>query len=251
MNYVKSYWRTSALIFLALLSVSVQADPTHLKVLVRADDSKFIGSGVGGMNIRITRADSGELLAEGELSGATGDTQALMQIGQVRGQSPATADAASFIAVLDLDSPTRIKVNVSGPRAVEQSQQEVSTTLWMVPGRHRVDPGLVLHMPGLIVDLDEYKLTSPSVSVTANVTMMCGCPITADGLWNSNDYDVVAQLFDGDQQVSQALLAFTGNTNEFSGQLLSADPEGLKLVVYAYQKSTGNTGVFEQVLQAE
>lgn len=251
---MKAVWRLvqmSVIISLSLLAVVAQAAPTHLKVLVRADDAKFIGSGVGGMDVRITRADSDELLAEGEITGATGDTQALMQIGQMRGQSPASPDAANFTTVLDLDRPTRIKVSVSGPRNVAQSQQEISTTLWMVPGQHRVDPGLVMHMPGLIVDLADYELNQQGVSVTANVTMICGCPITEDGLWSTTDFDVVAQLFDGDERVSQTLLAYTGNTNEFSGQLLSAEPEGLTLVVYAYQKSTGNAGVFEQALTAE
>src|SRR5690606_15186115 len=142
MRCLKWPLQVPALVLLVLFSAWVQADPTHLKVLVRADDAKFIGSGVGGMDVRITRVDSGESLAEGEITGATGDTQALMEIGQMRGQSPASPDAANFTTVLDLDRPTRIKVSVSGPRKVAQSQQEVSTTLWMVPGQHHVDPGL-------------------------------------------------------------------------------------------------------------
>jgi len=240
--------RSGLVIVLALLAWSVQAAPTHLKVLVRADDSKFIGSGVDGLDVRVTRADNGELLAEGEITGATGDTAALMTIGQLRGQSPIAPDAASYMAVFDLDRPTRIKVSVSGPRALQQSQQEISTTLWMVPGQHRADPGLVMHMPGLMVDLVKYEPAPHGIALTANVSMMCGCPITTDGLWRAADYDVVAQLYDGDKRVGQTLLAFTGNTDEFSGSLLAANPEGQTLVVYAYQKSTGNTGVVEQTL---
>ncbi len=250
MNSIRRLARFCLALSLILTTLCVQAAPTHLKVLVRADDSKFIGTGVGGMDIRITRADNGELLAEGEITGATGDTAALMEIGQMRGQSPIAPEAAHYMAVFELDRPTRVKVTVSGPRKVEQSRQEISTTLWMVPGQHRVDPGLVMHMPGLIVDLADYALTPRGVSVTAKVTMMCGCPITEDGLWSVSDYDVVAQLYDGDKQVGQTLLAFTGEANTFSGNILASEPEGLTLVVYAYQKSTGNTGVFEQVLAA-
>lgn len=250
MKSIQRLVQLCAVIGLMLFTLWAQATPTHLKVLVRADDSKFIGTGVGGMDIRITRADNGELLAEGEITGATGDTAALMEIGQMRGRSPIAPDAAHYMAVFELDKPTRIKVSVSGPRKVEQSRQEASTTLWMVPGQHRVDPGLVMQLPGLIVNVTDYKIHQQGVSVTANITMMCGCPITEDGLWSARDYDVVAQLYDGDKQIGQTLLAFTGETNEFAGNILHSDPEGLSLVVYAYQKSTGNTGVFQQTLAA-
>ncbi|HEY7775625.1 MAG TPA: hypothetical protein VIC02_03700, partial [Kineobactrum sp.] len=153
----------------SLFSVTSSADPTDLKVLVRADDAKFIGSGVGGLNVIIKDTVTGELLSHGVISGGTGDTGALMKTAQLRGRSPVAGDPASFQATLDIQRPTRIEISVSGPPDVMQSSQLVSTTLWMIPGMDRVEAPVILHMPGLITDVVEYSLDEQTLALTASV----------------------------------------------------------------------------------
>ena len=239
---------TFALVVLLGFSHLTLAETTQLNVLVRSVDSKFIGSGVGGLNVTITDDQTGKLLAQGAISGATGDTQALMKTGQTRGHSTVTDDSAQLQATLDIDKPTRVAIRVTGPLSVAQSVQTLSATTWVVPGRDQTRPGVVLHMPGLITELIDYKREGKSITLTTQVTMMCGCPITGDGLWAADDFKVVAQLYQAGERLTQNALAFTGETNIFAGRIKVPQSGASKLVIYAYQESTGNTGVYEQAL---
>lgn len=234
---------------LMLMSLPVRAEPTDLRVLVRAADAKFIGSMVGGMNIHIEDVQSGALLAVGQVRGDTGDTPGLMTEGQVRGHAPVQEGDASFSTSLDIDRPRQLKISVRGPLSTPQSIQAASVSLWLVPGRHQTSPGVILQLPGLITELQAYRLEQGQLSVTALVSMLCGCPITAEGLWRADDFLVMAQLYQAGSLVQEAPLAFTGNTNEFAGVLEAADRGDYELLVYAWQESTGNTGVFRQALQ--
>lgn len=236
---------------LALLLTGVaaiaQAEPTQLKVLVRANDAKFIGSGVGGMNVSITDIHTGAVLAQGQITGGTGDTEALMKAGQPRGQSPAGAEAASFQASLDLPQPTGVKVSATGPLGgPEDSLQTVSATLWLLPGQDVTEPGLVLQMPGLITDLSQFSQDGREISLTAQVTMMCGCPITKDGLWDSDNFNATARLYRNGEQVAEQALSFTGEKNQFAGKLTAPGPGDYSLAVQAYQSTTGNAGFYQR-----
>jgi hypothetical protein len=239
------------LLLIALLGAytPASAEPTDLKIMVRAADAKFIGSGVGGMNVIVEDAHSGELLASGEITGGTGNTPALMTEGQTRGRAPVEQGDASFNASLDISTPRQVKVSIVGPLAVAQSAQATSVTLWLVPGRHQTEPGVVLQLPGLITELVDYTTEGLTISVTAHVSMICGCPIMTDGLWPAEDYVTVAQLYRDGERVAESKLGFTGKTNEFAGEIGAPASGPYELVIYAYQHSMGNTGVFRQSLR--
>ncbi|MDO8861072.1 hypothetical protein Q6D67_05090 [Haliea sp. E1-2-M8] len=224
---------------------------TGLKVLVRADDAKFIGSGVGGLNIIVRDAATGELLAEGAITGPTGDTEALMQTPQVRGRVATLGDPASFQAELGLARPTRVEVSVTGPLAVAQSIQSTSATLWLIPGQDRIEQPVILHLPGLVTELLKYTLEDGQLALTASVTMICGCPITAEGLWPAADFRAAVQLYRQGELVAEAPLGFTGTDNEFAGKLDLPGAGAVDMVVHAYQISTGNAGVYERSLRIE
>lgn len=225
--------------------------PTGLKVLVRAHDAKFIGSGVGNLNILVRNAATGEMLAEGAISGPTGDTRALMQEPQTRGHSSTQGDPASFQAELALTRPTRVEVSVTGPLAVAQSIQSTSVTLWMIPGQDRVEQPLILHLPGLITRVLDFTLDADKLEVRASVTMICGCPITEKGLWPASDFRATVQLYRESKLVAEGPLAFTGTDNEFAGKLDLPGPGDVEMVVHAHQISTGNAGVYERPLRLE
>lgn len=234
-------------LFLLLGAGTVNAEPTAVAVHVRADDSKFIGSGVGGLNVIIEDAVTGELLDSGRITGETGDTAALMTEGQTRGRSPA-AGAADYQASLNIDVPTRIRIRVTGPLAVQDSVQTLTATSWVIPGRDMTEPGIILRMPGLIVALADVSHSDTEVSVEADVTMMCGCPITRSGLWEAADYEVVGVLYRDGEPIARSPLAFAGKANRFRGTLEAPGPGKYQLLVYAFQDQRDNAGVARQTV---
>ena len=61
-----------------------QAEPTEIVVRVLSRDAKFIGSSMGGAQVTLRDVKSGDVLAEGQTSGGTGDTGLLMKANQTR-----------------------------------------------------------------------------------------------------------------------------------------------------------------------
>lgn len=239
--------------FALILSVTVwvgeaQAEDTDVMVRLRATDAKFVGSGVGGVNVVVEATQTGEILDSGRITGGTGDTGALMKAGQTRGRSPVTADTAGFEAELDIAHPTRVRVRLQGPLEVRSSIQQASVTTWVVPGEDIEKPGIVLNRPGLIVEVVERSLAEATVTVVAGVTLMCGCPITDGGLWDADDYEVVGQLRRDGEVVAEEELAFTGEASRFAGELEAPDDGDYRLTVYAISDAAANTGVFRETL---
>ena len=65
---------------------------------VIAKGAKFIGTSMGGVEITIRDADTGELLVKG-VAGGTGDTK---RIKAAKSEPLATPDAAKFDATIDI-----------------------------------------------------------------------------------------------------------------------------------------------------
>jgi len=240
----------SALITMVLIMLAspLLAATTKVKVQVRAVDAKFIGSGVGNMNVVIKNAQTGALLATGEITGATGDTQALMQQGQTRGHAPVTPETAAFSAAIDIDQPTLVEIRITGPLAVPQSIRNLSVTQWLLPGQDLDNPGIVLQLPGLIITPVDIALSDDELHASVDVTMLCGCPISKGGLWNSEDFSVQASLYQQDKLMQSFPLAFTGKTNRFAGKLAAPKQGSYELWISAYEKRAENTGVWHQQL---
>lgn len=235
------------------LTVAVPALAVQTKVMlrVRAADAKFIGSSVGGLNVVVTDAATGKLLDAGHISGGTGDTTALMKTPQTRGRSPPSADTGGFIATVDIDEPRRLKFSVTGPVGNPDATQQLTVTSWVVPDRDILGDGLVLRLPGLAVKADEPKAGSGRWQLAAEVTLMCGCPITADGLWSAKSYEVHALLRRGGETVSEAPLAFTGQRDRFDGAMPVPPVGRYRLIVWAYDRDTGNTGASERIVEVK
>lgn len=234
---------------LALVSLPALAEPTDVKIQVRAMDAKFIGSGVGAMNVVIENAQTGALLASGQITGATGDTAALMKEGQTRGRSPATPDSASFTASIDIDRPVLARIRITGPLAVPQSIRHLSVTQWLLPGRDLVEPGVVLQLPGLIVAPVGVAFIDGELQVEVDVSMICGCPITKGGLWDSEDFSVDASLYREGEKVRTFALEFTGNSNRFAGKVTAPEKGNYELWISAYESNANNTGAWHQQLE--
>lgn len=239
----------AALALLAAAAPAAHAEATPITVRVMSKDAKYIGSSMGGMHIVIRDAHTGAVLAQGLTQGGTGDTKRMMQdpIGR---RAPLSDDkSAKFEAMLDLDVPRLIEVEAFGPLAQMQSAHKVTSTQWVVPGRGITGgDGWVLELPGFVVDVLEppahVKLTGvKSVGITANVTMMCGCPIEPKGLWDADKYEVKAILYRDGKAAGTFDLKYAGKTSQFAGAI-PVDAAGLyDVTVYAYDPANGNTGV--------
>jgi hypothetical protein len=138
------------------------AVPTHITVRVKTKDAKFLGTSMGGAQVIMKNAETGEQLAQGITKGATGNT-ALIMINPHKRNVPISDDSsAKFTATIDIDEPTHVEISTRGPLSEPHAINTASVTQWVFPGKH-INRGdaLMLELPGLMV-----KLVSPSSNVT-------------------------------------------------------------------------------------
>jgi len=182
--------------------------------------------------------------------GGTGDTRLIMH--EDRGARAILSDdsAAKFTATLDLDEPRLIEAEAYGPLGQPQAAAPVLSTQWVVPGRGITGgDGWVLEVPGFAVDV----LSPPAhvripakeakVPVTANVVMMCGCPIEPEGLWDADKLEVKAIVKRNGERIGEVDLAYAGKTSQFAGEVPVETPGLYEVIVYAHDPGNGNTGL--------
>jgi hypothetical protein len=239
------------------------------KILVRviARDGKFLGDDIGGALVTIRDVHSGELLASGRTTGGSGPTQGIMQTARTRNQQIPTADppnndACFFETTLNMEAPRLVEISALGPLAAQQSANRVSATTWVYPGLGiaafhspggpiRQD-GFLLEIPGLLVQIlsppQHYLPGKPdpqtAIVISANVTMMCGCPI-GKAPWDYNDFQVAASILHNGK-TTNVPLAFSSSApapSQFIASWTPGDYGVFEITVWAFQNSTGNTGV--------
>lgn len=196
--------------------------PTKVRVRVVAHDAKVIGSAVGGAHVTVRDPTTGEVLAEGLQEGGTGDTRAIMVEPMVHGASVYdTPGAAEFTFTLQLSEPTVLEFIGEGPLGYDQAVQRSTTTMLVLPGEDILGDGIVLDLHGFIVEMVEPEavVAGQTVEVVARVRMMCGCPQERGGLWEADRLTVAVRVYDEGELVRAVPLAFTGETNMFSGTL--------------------------------
>ncbi|MFD1096482.1 hypothetical protein [Salegentibacter chungangensis] len=236
-------------LFLLLSGTQPMSAQETTKVMVRAKakDAKFIGSSIGGARILIRDAQSGEILAEGTTAGSTGDTKRIMKEPQKRGQDLSDENTAGFEAELELEEPVFVSVEAYAPNNKRQARVLSSTQLWLLPGKDISGDGIVLEVPGFVVDLlspqTHERITSDKpIEIRANVVMMCGCPVTPGGIWDADQYEVNAMISSEGKQVREVPLKFADKTSTFSVET-KLEPGLYEIAVYAYDPETGNTGL--------
>lgn len=230
---------------------------TQTRVMVRAvaHDAKVLGSGVGGARITIRDVRTGKILAEGVQEGSTGSTEAIMRVARARGLSAYGADseAAGFLAVIDLAEPSQVEVTAEGPLDTPQAMQRASKTLLLVPGLDVVGEGVVLELNGFRVELLEpapvpggggpARLEGGPIRVRARVTMLCGCPTTPGGLWDSDEIEMTARLLLEGNVVAEISLGYGGEPSVHVGELPDPGPGLAVLEVIAADPARANSGM--------
>ena len=227
-----------------------RAEITNITVRVVARNAQYVGDLVEGAVVTITDAASGELLAQGITTGDAGNPQRTMRTPRKRGEPMAGKGDAKFTATLDIDEPRYLQVAVYGPLDKRFTANRASATQWVVPGKHVTGgDGWVLELAGLLVSPNLAASTVPlltaasGIVIEAEVMLMCGCPIKPGFYWDPKDYEVVAIVRRGDEDVGRYPLRYAGVASEFTTQFTARIPGVYDISVYAYDSASGNTGV--------
>ncbi|MCH4823636.1 hypothetical protein ML462_10685 [Gramella lutea] len=225
----------------------VNAQTTNIMVRAKAKDAKFIGTSIGGAKIMVLDAYSGEILDEGITSGSTGDTERIMKKDWGRGVDLSDDKTAGYMATLDIDEPKFITVKAYAPVNKKQAEVVSSTQLWVIPGKDITGDGVVLEIPGFVVDIlspqtHERIKASDKIWLEANIVMMCGCPVTKDGLWDANQYEVKAVITSSEGNSREVVLDQKDKPSTFSGET-NLDKGLYEIMIYAYDPVTGNSGL--------
>ncbi|MFS1524050.1 hypothetical protein ACL7TT_08040 [Microbulbifer sp. 2304DJ12-6] len=222
--------------------------PTEITVRAKARDAKFIGSSIGGAMVIIRAADTNEILAKGLTQGSTGDTGKIMKTPRER-YLPIATGAAHFTAALDISEPVFVTIEILAPYIKKQARVVAQTQTWLVPGKPISGDGLVVEIPGMVVDLLSPQthlytgLDKSPYEIRANVVMMCGCSITKGGLWDGSKIEVVALVQKDGKTFTTVPLKLRDTMNIFSAPFSTEVPGVYEILVYAYDPKTGNTGV--------
>jgi hypothetical protein len=235
------------LILLLLAPTWIYAQETTVMVRVHSKDAKFIGSSIGGARIIVKNEATGEVLAEGITTGSTGDTEKIMQEPRKRGERLSDENTAGFLASLDISEPVFITVEAIAPVNKKQASVRSSTQLWVIPGKNIDGDGVVLEVPGFVIDIlspqtHERVQQQEEVQITANVVLMCGCPVTPDGIWDANNYEVAAMVKEENGEPVTVQLEPLQKPSTFTGSI-SLNPGNYEITVYAFDPATGNTGL--------
>lgn len=235
------------LIGLFFLPPTLRSQETEVMVRVQSKDAKFIGSSIGGAKIVFRNAETGEILDTGMTTGNTGDTKLIMQQAHSRNQRVTDEQTAGYLARLNLEEPVFVTVEAHAPYNAKQARVMSSTQLWLLPGKNITGDGLILQVPGFVVDVlspqtHERIDSKNQIEIKANVVMMCGCPITPDGIWDANQYEVSGILSREGKRVKEIKLKAEEKPSTFS-ETTSLESGNYELLIYAYDPVTGNTGV--------
>lgn len=247
---------------------------------VQALGGKFLADDIGGARIVLRDAATGQLLADGVTQGDSGDLIGPAPTSPPSTATPAQIAAASkslltladgsaswwllpgngtskFVATLDLAGPTQVEAIAKGPLGGLQSAAEVRNTFWLTPGQAANPlPGYVIQLPGLLVQPltpQIHTQVAPGASLTfsAKVAMMCGCPITEDSpaYWPAADFKVQAHIqATGVDGVTTVPLDITADASVFKAigpyQVLEKGQgtRFFQVTFTAFQASTGNSG---------
>lgn len=241
------------LIISLLFSFSVvqaqEAQNTIIIVRTKAKDAKFIGTSMGGSHIVIKNADTGKILAQGKTVGGTGNTDLIMKTPKERYTSIGDG-AAHYEATLSISKPIFLTIEALAPANMKDSRVYAQTQVWVIPGQHMDGDGVILEIPGFVVEglypqtHQGFSIaTDTSVELKANIVMMCGCTISEGGLWNSNQIKVEGLVYINDEFWKKIDFKNNGTPNTFTSNLALEKVGSHEVIIMAFDPKTKNSGV--------
>ena len=253
-------------------------EPQSTSVLIRvqARGGKFLGPNVEYAQVTVLRGNDiifGPVLASGNsgtVDSQTGDPfvpSASRDVIAVQPMSsgppqgaywllPSGSATAGVVATFPLVDPALLEFRAT---ALYDTSNPVttSTMMWVYPGMQLTsEPGLLLSIPGLSVSVAS-SISGRAVNVTATVTMMCGCPITAptwppvqggsEPYWPEPEFEVVAVLTPPSGAPMTQTMTFA-KTNTFTTSFALPHPGQSTIAVYAVQQAESNVGYAQETL---
>lgn len=233
------------------------AGPIDTDVLVRvvAHGAMVLGDDVGGAAITITDVVTGKLLASGLQRGEAGDQNQIMRTPRLLEEPHySTRPSGAFVTTLALEKPTLVEISAQGPLGYLAAMQKASTTVLLVPGRDVTNDGIVLHLYGFIVQIENPPPGRPlmakdDVKLTASIRTLSGSPIRPHGDWDSRKIAIHGEVLIGDRVVERLQMFYSGSKSIFEAPffvpLPAEAPDGVTLRVLAADVGGGNFGIGE------
>ena len=248
---MKCVLKITGLVALLIISFMSWGQTTKLIVRAKAKDAKFLPATLG-VHVTIRNHMTGEVLAKGMATGGSGNTNQIMTDAIRRGQMLADENTSKFEASLEITEPTFVDIEVMASVNRRNGTKKITTQIWLIPGKHILGDGIVVEVPGFIVDVlypttQQYTRLSAiknnQIVLKASVTMACGCVISKGGTWDSEAFTVSAILKRNGERMTEVPLKITEVYNNFEGILPITDKGDYEVHVYAYDPKTGNTGL--------
>lgn len=227
-------------------------EPTPIQVYVLARGGKFIGDDVGGAQVTIHDAITGEFLASGRTHGGSGSTD-VVTAPRARTTPISTEGASVYTATLILDEPRLIQVDAFAPLGAQGSANRVTATQWVVPQSFGENK-FVLEIPGLNVEIINppthfLPQTKPPLEIQfrANVTMICGCPIGPSFPWKPENYSVKAMIHKPDGTTDLIDLEYDSSAadkepSQFTATYIATQSGIYDVIIFAHQVGQDNSG---------
>ena len=229
--------------------------PQLTMVLVRvvAQGAMVLGREVGGARVTITDVTSGHILATGLQQGEAGDQNQIMRTPHLM-EEPiySSRPSAAFTTTLQLQKPTLVEISAEGPLAYPAALQKTSTTLLLIPGQDLMHDGIVLHLNGYLVQIEQPKprealIAKDDVKLRASIRTLSGSLVRPNGDWDSRKIRIYGEVLIGDQIIERLQLFYDEGSRTFEAPFFVAQskevPDGITLRVIATDLSTGNTGM--------
>ncbi len=227
--------------------------PTTILVRVVANGSMVLGKDVGGARVTITDVATKQILATGIQQGEAGDQNQIMRTPRLMEEPRySSRPAAAFTTTLDLLHPTLVEVTAEGPLAYPASSQRASTTVWLIPGQDMTNDGIVLHLYGYIVQIEQPQsstslIAKDDVILRASVRTLSGALVRPHGDWDSRKIHIYGELMIGTRVLERLQMFYSGERATFEAPffvpLPNDAPDGIALRVIAADSAGGNFGM--------
>lgn len=239
------------ILLLALTSAFCYAQPTKVIVRAKAKDAKFLPATLG-VHVTIRNNNTGEVMAKGMAVGGSGNTELIMADAIKRGQQLTDANTSRFEASIELREPTFVDIEVVASTNRRNGTKKVTTQIWLIPGKDILGDGIVVEIPGFIVDIlspttQQYtkldSIKAGKLALKASITMACGCVISKGATWNSDNFEMKAVVHLNGREVGTVPLNYVGIWNNFEAVIPIQQKGDYLVYVYAFDPKTGNTGL--------
>ncbi len=249
----------------AAVTIDGSAKTSRIRVRPAARGGKYLGHDAADANnlsalIALQDPRTSKIVAYGFAQAPTPQSAGPEQLmSPVSRSQPFPSDEHSVEVQLQVpvQSPSQLRLLVFGPLKHPEQARLVQTDINLLPGVDigmgpETPEGMVIEIPGLCISNVSAQWQTSQLNCTAEITMMCGCPIHDQPGWFWPDTDFSIQLVTHMQSGAQHsyLMAYDktkGTVSTFTGSWASQARKGDRIRqvwVYAIQPKLGNLGKF-------